>query len=47
MVGCLVVCARGDFSVGGCQGVSIQHVAVPTDEEMHGKTYDPKESSCF
>lgn len=37
---CLVVCmrvCRGNFSVGGCQGLPIQRVAVPTHEGMCGK----------
>lgn len=34
--GCLCEC-RGDFSEGGCQGLPIQLVAVPTHEGMCGK----------
>ncbi len=32
---------EGDFSVGGCQGLPNQRVAVPTDEGMYGKMCDP------
>lgn len=38
--GCVYACVwvcKGDFSVGGCQGLPIQRVAVPTHEGMCGK----------
>lgn len=35
--GCVCVCVGGDLSVGGCQGLPNQRVAVPTDEGMYEK----------